>query len=143
MKEIEQLFDLLSIVPEGIEEHFDLDGAKVHISKKDGNIKVSLSSGYEENEEEEEDAFDDSYIKTAVTEFRKGLDRIDDCLFLEILDELKGSVCLKRFNDLLDLENYTESEATEVANLMNRASAIISKHIKSKIEELTELSEMF
>ena len=87
--------------------------------------------------------FDDSEVKELVAEFKDSIEELDDSIFLESLEKARSAVDVKRFNDLLSLETFTEDEATEVTCLIDYFSQIISTTLQEKIQELFSLSEKF
>ena len=137
------LTDLLHIfgliIPEGTDKVFEEDGTQIHISKKNGGVKISVNSNKDLSGED----FDDSNIKDAISEFKDNINDLDDSVFIKSLEEARKAIDVKRFDELLNLEKFTEAEATEVANMITYFSQIISNNLQEKIQELLELQERF
>lgn len=142
-QKMNDLTDLLHIfgliIPEGTDKVFEEDGTQIHISKKNGSVKISVNS----NKDLSGENFDDSSIKDAISEFKDNINDLDDSVFIESLEEARKAIDVKRFDELLNLEKFTEAEATEVANMITYFSQIISNNLQEKIQELLELQERF
>ena len=123
-QKMNDLTDLLHIfgliIPEGTDKVFEEDGTQIHISKKNGSVKISVNSNKDLSGED-----------------------FDDSVFIESLEEARKAIDVKRFDELLNLEKFTEAEATEVANMITYFSQIISNNLQEKIQELLELQERF
>lgn len=146
MNEFQKMNDLTDllyifglIIPEGTDKVFEEDGTQIHISKKNGSVKISVNSNKDLSGED----FDDSSIKDAISEFKDNINDLDDSVFIESLEEARKAIDVKRFDELLNLEKFTEAEATEVANMITYFSQIISNNLQEKIQELLELQERF
>lgn len=111
---------------------------------EDFNIQYSNVNGKEQlfvngKEIVFEEEFDDSKIKDQVKKYKDIYDSIDDCLFMEIIDDISEDIDLKTFNELLDQESYTENEAQVVEQMINYSNNIIKNHVDHKIQNLTDL----
>ncbi len=126
------LMVLNEMIPEGTNEEFEKDGIRYKFVNEDGLIKI-----------EAETVFDDSYIKEAVTNFKENIKVLDDDIFVKSIDELRDKIDLNRFDELLDLEEFTEEEADEVEKLITDASTVIRLNLQSKIQEFVELYDRF
>lgn len=142
-QKMNDLTDLLHIfgliIPEGTDKIFEEDGTQIHISKKNGSIKISVNSNKDLGGED----FDDSSIKDAISEFKDNINDLDDTIFIESLEEARKVIDINKFDEFLNLEKFTEEEATEVANMINYFSQIVSNNLQEKIEELIKLEERF
>lgn len=140
---LNDLTDLLHIfsliIPEGTDKVFEEDGTQIHISNENGNIRVSVNSNRDLSGED----FDDSGIKDAISEFKDNINDLDDSVFIESLEEAREAIDVKRFDELLNLEKFTEAEATEIADMINYFSQIVSNNLQEKIQELLELQKRF
>ncbi len=132
MNELEQLIELMgNLIPEGTNEEIDTETYKVSIVKNGDNIEIQIV--------EKEQEFDDSEIKQTVEEFKNAIKELDDDFFVEVTEAFSEKINNKKFNDLLDLESYTEEQACEVSEMIEIATTIIQSHIQSKIQSLFEL----
>lgn len=89
-------------------------------------------------------AIEKSDIQDKISNYKENLDKLDDCIFVEVLDELETyNVSLKQFDELLNKEELTESEEIYVSYLIDFTIQLIKKHITEKIKELFDLIENF
>lgn len=85
-----------------------------------------------------------SDIKNKIANYKKNIDLLDDCIFVDVLDELAYfHIDLKQFDELLNKEQLTESEGTYVCYLIDFTSSLIQQHILNKIKNLSELLDNF
>ena len=85
-----------------------------------------------------------SDIKDKIANYKKNLDLLDDCIFVDVLDELTYyHIDLKQFDELLNKEQLTESEETYVSYLIDFTNSLICQHILDKIQNLNELLDNF
>lgn len=137
--QIEYLANLIQalndIIPEGIEEKLEADGIQVSLIKKDGDIKINVTS--------EEKIFNDSEIKKYVSDFRNNIKALDDFLFVKVTEEFGETFDTKEFDNLLKLDSYTKQEAEKVTEMISEFSNIVCEHLQCEIEKLVELYERF
>lgn len=142
LNELELLEILRLLIPEGTNQGCSDGNKSISVKNEDGKITIECS--YKAEKEDTSDkTFDDSEIKELVAEFKDSIEELDDSIFLESLEKARSAVDVKRFNDLLSLETFTEDEATEVTCLIDYFSQIISTTLQEKIQELFSLSEKF
>ena len=143
LQEVKELFDLINIfnmvIPDGSEESLEVNGMKVTLNKKDGVINISVTSDNEDTVEE----FDDSCVKEIIKEYKERIEELDDCLFVEVTEEMGQYFNMKRFDELLNQDTFTEEEATEVSEMIDQSSQIICDHLEDKINELVEIYNRF
>ena len=137
--QIENLANLIQvlndIIPEGIEEKLEANGIQVSLIKKDGDIKINVTS--------EEKPFNDSEVKEYISNFKSNIEALDDSLFVKVTEELGKTFDTKEFNNLLELDSYTKQEAEKVAEMISEFSNIVCEHLQCEIEKLVELYERF
>lgn len=140
--ELDLLEILRLLIPEGTNQGCSDGNKSISVKNEDGKITIECS--YEEESEDNSDnQYDDSDIKEIVAEFKTSLEHLDDSIFLESLEKIKEAVDVKRFDELLDLEKYSEAEAVEVACFIDYFTQVISTTLQDKIRELLDLSEKF
>lgn len=138
---IDLLQMLLTTIPNGAKESMTINGSKVTLSKDGSDIKIEMESSNEDTDLEE--TFDDSYIREIVSDYKKSIEELDDCLFVSVLEEIGKAIDINRFNNLLDKDSFTEEEADEVKAIIIYSSHIIRKFLQDKIQDLLELYEKF
>ena len=128
MNENTKLFhDILEEIKQELEGNF-----RIEVSDEDGYFSLRLVKTFESN------------IKEKIANYKRNLDLLDDCIFVNVLDELASyHVNLKQFDELLNKEELTESEEIYVAYLIDFANSLIRQHIVNKIKDLNELLDKF
>ena len=143
LQEIKELFDLINIfnvtIPDGAEESLEVNGTKITLNKKDGVINISVISDNEDAFEK----FNDSSIKEVIKEYKERIEELDDCLFVEAAEEMGQYFNMKRFDELLNKNYFTEEEAVEVSEMIDQSSQIICNCLEDKINELTNIYNKF
>lgn len=142
MNELENCVDVLNLlselnqtIPEGASKEVEIDGIKLSFKKENDVIKIKIKK--------EEKDFDDSEIKDIIKEYKKNIESLDDDLFLEIVEELTTKIDLNKFNELLDLETFTEEKASKIAEMIDISVDIIASHLSHKIQRMVELYDSF
>lgn len=134
MENLDELFKLFeSIIPNGAKKDFEQDGIKYHIEKDKDNFNIRM----------EVNKFDDSSIKELAKDYKECIKELDDCLFMEATEELGTKLNLNEFNDLLDLEHFTEEQASNLEEMIDVSSEIISSKLEHKIQRMVELYDKF
>lgn len=122
---------LFQDILEEIKQEFG-DSSRIEVSKENGCFSFKLVKTLNFN------------IKDKIADYKKNLDLLDDCIFVDMLDELTTyNVDLKQFDDLLNKEELTESEETYISYLIDFTNTLIRQHIFNKIKELIELIDNF
>lgn len=78
-----------------------------------------------------------------VKKYKENLDLIDDCLFEEIMNNVNEDIDMKKFDELLEKDNYTKDEAELVESYINYMNEVIKDAIKDKINKLIEIYNKF
>ncbi len=122
---------LFQDILEGIKQEFG-DNSRIEVSEENGCLSFKLVKTLDTN------------IKDKIANYKRNLDLLDDCIFVDVLDELSTyNVNLKQFDDLLNKEKLTESEETYVSYLIDFTNSLIRQHILNKITDLNELIDNF
>lgn len=141
MNELENLMgligfsDIFNNIPEGTDQNIQMDNLNIHITKKNGDISVEIS--------ELEKAFDDTATKKIIKEYKERIEELDDCLFVEAAEEMGQYFDVKRFDELLNQDTFTEEEAAEISEMIDQSSQIICDHLEDKINELVNVYNRF
>lgn len=123
---MKNLIDYYKDVPSGT---YEIGDYIVTIEKSDNSISMELST--KDN------------TKEIVNEYKESLNKIEDDLFVKIVDEISKEINLKEFNDLLDQETYTSEESEKVLGLIDKSKKIILSKLQDEIESLVELYNKF
>lgn len=128
MNENTKLFhDILEEINQGLKGN-----SRIEVSDEDGYFSLRLVKTFESN------------IKEKIANYKRNLDLLDDCIFVDVLDELPTyNIDIKQFDELLNKEELTESEEIYVSYLIDFTNSLIRQHITNKIEDLNELIDNF
>ena len=128
MNENTKLFhDILEEINKGLKGN-----SRIEVSDEDGYFSLRLVKTFESN------------IKEKIANYKRNLDLLDDCIFVDVLDELPTyNIDLKQFDELLNKEELTEPEEIYVSYLIDFTNSLIRQHIADKIEDLNELIDNF
>lgn len=119
--------DILEEIKQELEGNF-----RIEVSDEDGYFSLRLVETFESN------------IKEKIANYKRNLDLLDDCIFVDVLDELPTyNIDIKQFDELLNKEELTESEEIYVSYLIDFTNSLIRQHITNKIEDLNELIDNF
>lgn len=126
MNENTKLFhDILEEIKQELEGNF-----RIEVSDEDGYFSLRLVKTFD--------------IKKKIANYKRNLDLLDDCIFVDVLDELPTyNIDIKQFDELLNKEELTESEEIYVSYLIDFTNSLIRQHITNKIEDLNELIDNF
>lgn len=115
------------------------DPLNITVEYSNNNGKESLIINGDEVKLKEEETFDDSEIKTKISKYKEIVESLDDCMFFDVLEDIKDSLDLNTFNELLEQPSYLEEEASILDNMIEYVYTVIHKHITNKIEDLEEI----
>ena len=119
--------DILEEINQGLKGN-----SRIEVSDEDGYFSLRLVKTFESN------------IKEKIANYKRNLDLLDDCIFVDVLDELPTyNIDLRQFDELLNKEKLTESEEIYVSYLIDFTNSLIRQHITNKIEDLNELIDNF
>ena len=122
---------LFNKILEDLKQEFGND-SRIEVSEGNGYFSFKLVKTLDKN------------IKDVIANYKRNLDLLDDCIFVNVLDELASyHVNLKQFDELLNKEELTESEEIYVAYLIDFTNSLIRQHIVNKIKDLNELLDKF
>lgn len=100
----------------------------------DGKETLKINGEEIKNEEE-------SKIQSLIKEYKENIELLDDCTFVEVLDETPFD--LKHFDTLLNKKSLTKEESEYVEEAIKHMNNSIHNKLKEKIKDLTELIKKF
>ena len=134
-----ELLDILKLlVPEGTNQGLSDGNKSISVKNENGNIIIECITKKEDN-----NTFDDSKIKSLVSEFKERINELDDCLFMEILEDLKTKLDIKELDSFLELKSFDKDTADKLMGMIDIATDIIFNHLTSKIDGLVKLYNRF
>ena len=83
----------------------------------------------------------DNNIKKEINDFKSVIEDLDDCLFLEIVEDLESIIDIKTFDELLEQESLTEEEAEIVSHMISLSKTVINEHIQNRIVDYEDILE--
>lgn len=100
----------------------------------DGKETLKINGEEIKNEEE-------SKIQSLIKEYKENIELLDDCTFVEVLDETPFD--LKHFDTLLNKKSLTKEESDYVEEAIKHMNNSIHNKLEEKIKDLTELIKKF
>lgn len=100
----------------------------------DGKETLKINGEEIKNEEE-------SKIQSLIKEYKENIELLDDCTFVEVLDETPFD--LKHFDTLLNKKSLTKEESEYVEEAIKHMNNSIRNKLEEKIKDLTELIKKF
>lgn len=131
---LEKFFELVLNNPNDISiEYSNIDG------------KETLIVNGEDLTKEEYDGtdYDDTDIKNEIELYKEKIKLLDDCTFIQVLDEASNRFDISAFNTLLDKEHFTEEEAVLIEKQLDIIKNIIRDNVMNKIQNLIEVLDNF
>lgn len=125
--DIEKLFELVLSSPNNI---------SIQYSNINGEEKLIVNG-------QEFTTYDDSEIQAKISKYRENIELLDDCVFVEALEDYESEYSIKQFDDLLNKQYLTEDEAAIANHLIDTMNDCIHNKLISKIQQLTDLVEKF
>ena len=83
----------------------------------------------------------ESKIQSLIKEYKENIELLDDCTFVEVLDETPFD--LKHFDTLLNKKSLTKEESEYVEEAIKHMNNSIHNKLEKKIKDLTELIKKF
>ena len=124
---VKQLSELI-----GAGKEIETDDYSISAKNEDGTIKIQVNS-----------KFNDSYVKEAVASYKEAIKKLDDDTFVEVVEEMKQQHDINHFNELLELESFTEDQAEEVLSMITKFNSLTRSKLQHKIQVMVELYEQF
>ena len=133
---LKELIKTLSmLIPNDSDSCEEIGGYKISTSNRNGNISITVESI--------EQKFDDTEIKELVSNYKDNIGKLDDCLFLDVLEEIKDHLDIKTFDELTNQDSYSEEDAEIVKSMINFTNLVVHENIVNKIQDLEELLTKF
>ena len=133
---LKELIKTLSmLIPNDSDSCEEIGGYKISTSNRNGNISITVESI--------EQKFDDAEIKELVSNYKENIGKLDDCLFLDVLEEIKDHLDIKTFDELTNQDSYSEEDAEIVKSMINFTNLVVHENIVNKIQDLEELLTKF
>lgn len=89
----------------------------------------------------EKERYDDTPIKEYISKYKDNIKLLDDCTFLEVIEEAEEVINIQSLDELLKQDSYTQEEAELVYGQLNFINTIIHEKLTNKVQDLIELIE--
>lgn len=125
--DLEKFFELLFSNPDNI-----------HLEYSNINGQESLRINGEEVIDTP-DEYDDTPIKEYITRFKDNIQLLDDCTFVEVIDEVEHIIDIQSLDELISQESFTKDEAELVYGQLNFINTVIHEKLANKVQDMIEL----
>lgn len=131
--DLEKLFALLLSNPDNI-----------HLEYSNINGQESLRINGEElfdtpDEDEEVEIYDDAPIKEYISKYKDNIQLLDDCTFVEVIEQVEDVIDIQVLDELLKQESFTKDEAELIYGQLNFINTVIHEKLENKIQNMIEL----
>ena len=93
----------------------------------------------EEEEKEEKEVYDDTAIKEYISNYKDNIQLLDDCTFVEVIEQVENVIDIQALDELLSQESFTQDEAELIYEQLNFINTVIHEKLVNKIQDLQEL----
>lgn len=125
--DLEKFFELLLSNPDNI-----------HLEYSNINGQESLRINGEEVIDTP-DEYDDTPIKEYIAKFKDNIQLLDDCTFVEVIDEIEHTIDIQSLDELISQESFTEDEAELIYGQLSFINTVIHEKLANKVQDMTEL----
>lgn len=85
------------------------------------------------------DEYDDTPIKEYITKFKDNIQLLDDCTFVEVIEQVENVIDIQALDELLSQESFTQDEAELIYEQLNFINTVIHEKLVSKVQDMVEL----
>lgn len=125
--DLEKFFELLFSNPDNI-----------HLEYSNINGQESLRINGEEIIDTP-DEYDDTPIKEYIARFKDNIQLLDDCTFVEVIDEVEHTIDIQSLDELISQESFTEDEAELIYGQLNFINTVIHEKLANKVQNMIKL----
>lgn len=93
----------------------------------------------EKEEKEEKEVYDDTAIKEYISNYKDNIQLLDDCTFVEVIEQVENVIDIQALDELLSQESFTKDEAELIYEQLNFINTAIHEKLVNKIQDLQEL----
>ena len=132
--DLEKFFKLLLSNPENIHlEYSNING------QESLRINGEELFGTPDKEKEEKEIYDDTAIKKYISNYKDNIQLLDDCTFVEVIEQVENVIDIQALDELLSQESFTQDEAELIYEQLNFINTAIHEKLVNKIQDLQEL----
>lgn len=128
--DLEKLFKLLFNTPENI---------RIEYSNIDGKESLKINGEDFTDTPKEEEVYDDTSIKEYISKYKDNIQALDDCTFVEVIEEVEDIIDIKTLDSLLNQDSFTKDDAELIHGQIQIINTVIHEKLVNKIQDLQEL----
>lgn len=129
MTNLERITELIKANPDNIE---------VHYTNVNGRVRLVVNG-----EELPCQTYDDSRVKEYISNYKKNLELLDDCIFIDTMEEISETIDIKALDEALNQDHFTEDDAAEIIDCLEYINAVIHEKLVAHIQSSIDLLEKF
>ena len=142
--DLEKFFKLLLSNPENIHlEYSNINGQESLRINGEELFGTPDKEKEEEEEKEEKEVYDDTAIKEYISNYKDNIQLLDDCTFVEVIEQIENVIDIQALDELLSQESFTQDEAELIYEQLNFINTAIHEKLVNKIQDLQELIDRF
>lgn len=136
--DLEKFFELLLSNPNNVHlEYSNINGQES--LRINGEELFGTPDKEEEEKEEEKEVYDDTAIKEYISNYKDNIQLLDDCTFVEVIEQVENVIDIQALDELLSQESFTQDEAELIYEQLNFINTVIHEKLVNKIQDLQEL----
>lgn len=117
------------------------DNISIEYSNVDGQERLTVNG--EDLIPSPNETYDDTQVKQIIATYKENIKLLDDCTFVEVMEDIENIINLKELDSLLNQEHLTEDEAESVKGQLAFINTVIHEKLMTKIQNFIELVERF
>lgn len=141
--DLEKFFELLLSNPNNVHlEYSNINGQeslRINGEELFGTPDKEKEEKEEEKEEEEKEVYNDTAIKEYISNYKDNIQLLDDCTFVEVIEQVENVIDIQALDELLSQESFTQDEAELIYEQLNFINTVIHEKLVNKIQDLQEL----
>ena len=138
--DLEKFFKLLLSNPENIHlEYSNINGQESLRINGEELFGTPDKEKEEEEEKEEKEVYDDTAIKEYISNYKDNIQLLDDCTFVEVIEQIENVIDIQALDELLSQESFTQDEAELIYEQLNFINTAIHEKLVNKIQDLQKL----
>ena len=139
--DLEKFFKLLLSNPENIHlEYSNINGQEsLRINGEELFGTPDKEKEEKEEEKEEKEIYDDTAIKKYISNYKDNIQLLDDCTFVEVIEQVEDVIDIQVLDELLKQESFTQDEAELIYGQLNFINTVIHEKLANKVQDMIEL----
>ena len=141
--DLEKFFKLLLSNPENIHLEYSNINGQESLRINGEELFGTPDKEKEKEKEEEKEIYDDTAIKKYISNYKDNIQLLDDCTFVEVIEQVENVIDIQALDELLSQESFTRDEAELIYEQLNFINTAIHEKLVNKIQDLQELIDRF